>query len=216
MVRPPSAALENVNIIDGVKIPTSGASDIAISESLMLAFLVPLIIYNAAVFLDLDLATIVNFCTSTYHTSINWVKSTHRSILIRHKLHDGLARMLSNPGMHLGRTVTVDTVSVSGAGTLAVVRGLPSDISAPEIRRYLETVLYIQFQPQLQAARTTNHTGSATNEYAQIDTSGSGLWNDTCVRHTAFSTSASNASTPDASPSTSAPDSPASSVPSLP
>ncbi|KAF2624765.1 hypothetical protein BU25DRAFT_460933 [Macroventuria anomochaeta] len=175
----------------------SGASDIDIPNTLMLAFLILFIAYNAAVCFDLDLEATVNFGVTIYNSSVNWVKSTRQDILKAQKfdvLPQRIVRMLFKPVTRSAQTVTVDAVTVPGVGTIALIRGLPSDLPTTDKCRFLETALYIQYQPQLQAHRTSNHTSSATTQDAQTDTCDPDLWNGTFVRN-----AASNASTPSTS-----------------
>ncbi|KAJ4369540.1 hypothetical protein N0V86_009376 [Didymella sp. IMI 355093] len=214
---PPSAALEHASFdgVGGVKPFTSAASDTDIPQSLLLACLFAFIIYNITVFFDIGLAVLINFGTAVHQTIVdwvavirqkgfrailfaiitssrNWIKATYRSNLHAHAFRTGLNRMISKPGQHLGRTILVDTVIVPGAGSLALIRGLPLDVSAPELRRYLESILFIQYRSQPNANDTNyradmstygmDGSSSSDTEDAPINTSIPALWNGTCVR----------------------------------
>ncbi|KAF3031136.1 hypothetical protein E8E11_000725 [Didymella keratinophila] len=205
---PPSAALEHgtFGVAGGVKPFTSAAGDTNIPQSLVLTCFAAFVVYNLAFIFDIDLLAIINFGTTVYHTIIkwigiirqkgpratvlaiassfgNWVKDTYRSHMYAHAFHTGLEHMTSNPSEHLGRTIFVDTIIVPGAGSLALIRGLPSDVSAPELRQYLESILFVQYRNGGQDInRVVIQSESDDTEDAPIDTSCPGLWNGTCVR----------------------------------
>jgi hypothetical protein len=237
---PPSAALEHASFDGvGVKPFTSAASDTDIPQSLLLACLFAFIAYNIAVLFDIGLPALINFGTAVHQTIVdwvavirqkgfratlfaitasfrNWITVTYRSNLHAHAFRTALEHMISKPSEHLGRTILVDTVIIPGAGSLALIRGLPSDVSAPELRRYLESTLFIQYKPQ-QNANDTNYrtdlstygmdgSSSSDTEDAPINTSIPALWNGTCVRaqeDTAETSSASGINTPNSDASAS-------------
>lgn len=204
---PPSASLEHgtFDVVGGVKPFTSAACENNIPQSLELVFSAAFIVYNIAFLLDIDLSAIFNFSTMTYRTVIqwigfsrrkgiratflavakstgNWIKVTYRLKMQAHALRTGLEHMIAKPSEHLGRTVLVDTVVLPNAGSLALIRGLPSDVSAPELRRYLESTLFIQYRnADHEAARAATWPGSDGTEEAPIDTPRPSLWNVHCV-----------------------------------
>ncbi|KAF1925687.1 uncharacterized protein M421DRAFT_235807 [Didymella exigua CBS 183.55] len=229
---PPSAALEDgtFNVVGCVKPFTSASSGNSIPQSLMLTCFFAFLAYNIAFFFGIDLPAIVNFGTTVYQALINWiamirqqgiqrtslnivnsfrtwVTSTYRSSMNAHAFRTGLKRMVSNPGERLGQTIPVDTVTVPGTGSLALVRGLSSNVSTPEIRRYLESILFIHYGLQLNDSHTVRRNGDRTvdgyvpedTDDAPINTYTPGLWNGTCVRpkeETADTPSTSGMNTP--------------------
>ena len=135
-------------------------------------------------------------------------------------LCDALKDMLRNSKTEPDRTVTVQVANVPKTGIVTFVRGLPSDISAADIRRFLETALYTRYQPEIQAqanaASTTQYTEAAisqnepsTNDLDTIDTSSPGLWNGSHVNDATSNPSTSGlptpASTPPSTPSSTRP-----------
>lgn len=120
----------------------------------------------------------------------NWVTSTYRSSLDAYAFHTELKRMFLNLRELHGQNILVEIITVPGTGSLAMIRGLPYDVTAPELRRYLELILFDQYGPQLKTEDTINRDENRTidgpflndTEYAPIDTSCNGLWNGTCVR----------------------------------
>lgn len=198
---PPSAALEHgtFDIGDGVEPFTSAAGETNIPESLALICFAAFVVYNIASLFGIDVSAIINFSTTVYRAILgwtgiihqksvrinslaiatfsgNWIKDTYRLNKYAYAFRAGLEHMISTPSEHLGRTVLVNTVIVSGAGILALIRGLPSDVSAPELRRYLESVLFIQYHQGVD--RAVNQLKSVN---APIETSRCGLWDGTCV-----------------------------------
>ncbi|KAF3033896.1 hypothetical protein E8E12_004264 [Didymella heteroderae] len=205
---PPSAALKHgtFDVVGGVKPFTSVACDTSIPQSLVLTCFVAFIVYNVAFLFDIDLPAIINFSTTAYRTIIkwigiirqndiraiflatanssgNWIKDTYRSNMYAHAFHTGLKHMVSTRSEHLGRTILVDVVIVPDAGSLALIRGLPSNVSGPELRRYLESILFIQYHnANYDVDRAPAQPDSDDPEETPIDTSCPDLWNGTCVR----------------------------------
>ena len=185
---------------------TSAAGESIIPESLVLTCFIAFIFYNLAFIFDIDLSAMINFGTTVYQTinkwigvirqkglratvlvikdsTVNCIKDTYRSHMYAHAFHTGLEHMISKPTERLGRTILVDTVIISGAGSLALIRGLPSDVSAPELRRYLESILFIQYRNvEHDVDRAATQPESDSTEDSPIDTSRSGLWNGTYVQ----------------------------------
>lgn len=205
---PPSASLEHgtFDVVGGVKPFTSAACDTSTPQSLVLIFFVAYIVYNIAFLFDINPPAISNFSATAYHTIIewisvirrqgipatvlavvnssgSWIKITYRSHMQAHAFRTGLEHMIAKPSEHIGRTILVDTVVVPGAGSLALIRGLPSDVSVPELRRYLESTLFIQYRNvNHDVDRAATRPGSDDTEDAPIDTSCPGLWNGHCIR----------------------------------
>jgi hypothetical protein len=175
--------------------------------TLLIGFMIPFVAYIMVILFDLNAAFTHNLIVGVFYATLRWFQSKR----FAHKLHTALDNMLNHPLTDPDQSITAQVANVTGSGTITVIQGLPSDIPAADIRRYLETALYIHYQPQLQAHRDTrtltNRTVPSTTEDAQIDTSSPGLWNDTCVR-AAISTlsvastsgSSSRATTPPATP----------------
>lgn len=204
---PPSASLEHgtFDVVGGVKPFTSVACDTSIPQSLVLIFFVAYIVYNIAFLFEINLPTISNFSATACRTIIewisvirrkdiratvlavanssgNWIKITYHSHVQAYAFRTGLEHMIAKPSEHLGRTILVDTV-VPGAGSLALIRGLPSDVSAPKLRRYLESTLFIQYRnANHDVDRAATRHGSDDTEDAPIDTSCPPLWNGHCIR----------------------------------
>ncbi|KAH6625639.1 hypothetical protein C7974DRAFT_377128 [Boeremia exigua] len=208
---PPSTLLDSNHMADGMQSFTSGASDNPIINGLSYAFGIALAIYYVAMIFDIDLTAVIDATVAVYHASqsvltaqnahatprripnfIVWIytstatriKTAYHSLKDTYKLLHWLATTLSQPSARGDPAITATTLTLAHCGTVAVIRGLPSDVSAPEVRRYLETRLYAQYRAQ----------PNLNNETARIDTPGLGLWNGTCVRG-----SSSGAATPSSS-----------------
>jgi hypothetical protein len=205
---PPSAALEHVtfDVVGGVKPFTSAACDTSIPQSLVLICFATFMVYNIAFVFDINLPAIINFNTTVYRTIIewigvvrqkglratvltianparNWLKDAYRSHMYAHAFRTGLEHLISSSSEHLGRTILVDTIIVPGAESLALIRGLPSDVSAPELRQYLELILFVQYpDADHDVDRATTQSESDDTEDAPVDIYRPGLWNGTCVR----------------------------------
>ncbi|KAJ8115971.1 hypothetical protein OPT61_g2508 [Boeremia exigua] len=214
MAYAPSALLVSGSVADGIKGLSSSATDIDIINPLSIIVFVAFVIHYITLFFDIDWAAILNFVYQVFINSVQSIRNVLTVQTARatynHFVHlfatsltsptnllTALSRsiqtpytllhwLLRTPSKHTTQRITADTIVLPSGTMYAKIRGLPRDVSAPEVRRYLETVLFEQYSMQvrveLRAKRNANGPQLINDEGSEIDTSGPGLWKGTCVR----------------------------------
>lgn len=126
----------------------------------------------------------IDLLTRIYTSSLTRIHATSRFLSDASTILPWLTRVLNvvpDPS-----TVTVSTLRLDGRGTVAVIHSLPSDVSAPEVRRFLETILWTQYRHEIRAERSgvispDNAPNTPKDDEMTIVTEGRGLWQGTCV-----------------------------------
>lgn len=98
-------------------------------------------------------STITAYTTSIYNSFLDRPNASYNPVYGSSLLHIWLDYQLSNRTTDANRTIIVNAITSPDSKTLTLIRGLPSNVSAPEIRRFLETALYDHFHSKLQAQR---------------------------------------------------------------
>ncbi|KAJ4983317.1 hypothetical protein SVAN01_11198 [Stagonosporopsis vannaccii] len=168
--------------------------------------------------------TSINFCTTVYTITSAWATYSYQHIPTIRNLRafpkclltsislvfKATFRFMSDTSALLpwlwrtllanvvpSTAIGVNTLALPGRSTIAVIHGLPSGISGPELRRYLARALWKQYGDEV--CHNATSSGNVGKEEARHQgPTHLGLWKGTCVREGAEDISTAPAANVDA------------------